>query len=369
MLVFPSLRRIFCVAAQSCIAEVLQEVPSIYWTIVDMGLDETHANFKNSAIGCPEACPTCGRKCDGDVSGVTHVHSCSLGHQIRGMSGIRLENNFASTETCEEIRDDRRIIIENDDLSTTESTWREIKAKYPEWEYLPLGDDKDARMERVVKMRKTWDTYGEALCEHHRASGKPVQFKQYTKHEERGSGAVHYILVIDESGSMKGARFNKATQGAKDFISKLFATNPRAQSRVSIVFFNSRPRNVTREAQIGAISDIDRAGYVSGGTCFEAALQGAIDCITRATGNYQKTVIVHYTDGGASYPTRGVVQLQQLKQSHNIVSEYFAICEQQNHPVMEQICRATHPEDPSKHLRAGISPEEFGAVLAEIMRC
>lgn len=153
--------------AQKCIANAMtQDIGSIKWNVVEMGLDDTHASFKNSSIGCEEACPTCGRKCDGDVNDITHVHSCSLGHQIRGFSGIRLEDDFASIETCEEIRDDRRIMIENEDGKWKESTWCDVKVSHANWHYAPqclaVGEANDRRMERIAKMRKAWNRYGEA---------------------------------------------------------------------------------------------------------------------------------------------------------------------------------------------------------------
>ncbi|CAD7924766.1 unnamed protein product [Amoebophrya sp. A120] len=358
----------FCTEALDKIAEQMIKLNEFTWSIVDMGLDDLRASFKNRSIGCPNACPTCGRKCDQDVNDVAHKCGCSLGHQIRGMSGIRLENDFASTETCDEISDDRRILQEDSDMSWKESTWYEIKQQFPNWEYFSL-DEKDARYERIVKFRKAWDIYGCALCKHYNSTGNPIKFREYQKYKEGAGGATHFIIILDESGSMCGERFENAKSGARTFIQKLFEKGA-GPSRVSLVFFVDDYRVLCQEGGSEAACLLDSSGFRSGGTVkeIEAALRGAIHCIENSSKKWGRTVIVHYTDGGGYYPEPEVTKLKEMKETHGISYQYYAICEQTYHSVLQQVCTQFHPEDPDSHLRTGITPDGFGSALAEIMR-
>ena len=267
------------------IGQFIQGIANINWSMVDMGLDHIYNEFKNASIGCPKTCPTCGRKCDQDVNAINHRHACELGHQIRGMSGVRLENDFASTEACEEIKNDRKIFLETENIWCT---WYDAKQKHADWDYLSLQEN-DQRLARILKTRQCWDDYGRAICEHHQNNGIPIKFTPFSKANSNG-GTCHYIIVLDESGSMAGVKFRDALNGAVDFGNNLFVKDSR--STLSAVFFDSSARIILKEGDKSSLAQLHSAGYSGGGTNFDIALGTASDIIPSCTkGPYTRHII------------------------------------------------------------------------------
>eukprot|EP00121_Abeoforma_whisleri_P014961 Awhi_evm1s13794 len=52
---------IFC---STLLEEISKMKENISWKFLDSGIEKIYNDFKNTSIGCPEMCPTCGRKCD-----------------------------------------------------------------------------------------------------------------------------------------------------------------------------------------------------------------------------------------------------------------------------------------------------------------
>ena len=352
----------FCDEASDVIAKYITESSdSSNWSLVDMKLDSLYNDFKNSSIGCPETCPTCGRKCDQDINSMNHRHSCELGHQIRGMSGVRLESGTASTETCEEIRNDRKVYLETENIWCT---WYDLKQKNRDWDYVCLTDD-DKRLDRIVKIRHCWDTYGKALCNHHATRGIPIKFVPYSKANSAG-GTCHYVVVLDESGSMAGVKFQDAKNGAVTFGNDLFSKD--SQSRLSVVFFSSDARVLFKEGDKNSLPQLQSASYRSGGTNFDAALGEAANVIDGCSQSaYTRHIILFYTDGQACYPSSALNKIQNIRSRKNIDIDMYAICEESNPTVLKQICENLHPEDHASHLRSNITPDQLGLVMSEII--
>ena len=353
----------FCEEASDIIGKYISDSSSdnSNWSLVDMNLDNLYNDFKNSSIGCPETCPTCGRKCDQDINSVNHRHACELGHQIRGMSGVRLESGAASTETCEEIRNDRKVYLETENVWCT---WYDKKQRHKDWDYVCLTDN-DQRLDRIVKIRHCWDTYGNALCNHHATRGIPIKFVPYSKANSAG-GTCHYVVVLDESGSMQGVKFQDAKNGAVAFGNDLFSKD--SQSRLSVVFFSSGARILFEEGDKHSLAQLQSASYRGGGTNFDAALGEAANVIDGCSQNaYTRHIILFYTDGQASYPGSALNKIQNIRSSKNIDIDMYAICEESNPTVLRQICENLHPEDHASHLRSNITPDQLGLVLSEII--
>ena len=72
------------------------------------------------------------RKCEEDSNkNPVHKHSINNGHFIRGFAGIKLSNNNASIECCDEKIDNDILFLNNIKI-----TWKEFKNKYlPDWKF------------------------------------------------------------------------------------------------------------------------------------------------------------------------------------------------------------------------------------------
>ena len=62
-----------------------------------------------------------------------------------------------------------------------------------------------------------------------------------------GKEVVHYILILDDSGSMSGKPWNDLKSASKDFITTLKSSKEASSSLISCVIYNSSARTVFSE--------------------------------------------------------------------------------------------------------------------------
>lgn len=95
----------------------------------------------------------------------------------------------------------------------------------------------------------------------------PLVFKENA--ESGNSGSFHFILILDDSGSMSGQRFNLAKDGASKFLVKLKeieGTLPKLT--VTIIIFNSSARCVEERQKVKPVEQSNKIVYNGGGTEF-----------------------------------------------------------------------------------------------------
>ena len=147
------------------------------------------------ALGCRAKCPTCQRVCDDPHEVPGGKHRCSLGHQLRGMAGVHLEDDVrtASTKPCSRIQDFEFIIV---DTSGERMTWKAFKQAHPDWDFEFYAQDDVC--ENEAKFFRSWSQIGRTITEEfgilYTSLGSNLR--------EDSPDAKHWIFVNDTSSSM-----------------------------------------------------------------------------------------------------------------------------------------------------------------------
>ena len=89
------------------------------------------------------------------------------------------------------------------------------------------------------------------------------------------SSSIHYILMLDDSGSMSGKPWQDLKSACKDFLESL-TKSKNSGDRISCIIYNSYSKTVF-ENQVPSNSLNDKIVMVSGGTAYAPALKMAKD--------------------------------------------------------------------------------------------
>ncbi len=105
----------------------------VYWSL-------SKFRDKVKLILCPVKCACCQRLCDVDMRQDEHhrIHKCNYGHQMRAISGVRVEKKkggvveyYASVKRCEDIEE-----MSSFQFNYKEITWKEFCVlKKDEWDF------------------------------------------------------------------------------------------------------------------------------------------------------------------------------------------------------------------------------------------
>ena len=206
----------FLLAGISILKDKIQSIDNETggWKEPELELDSVYNQLKNSTLGCNVTCLTCGRKCDKPFQHATK-HFCELGHQIRGMKGVRRGEGNLSTSTCDEIGDDELIEIQ-DVNGRRRIKWSEFKSKEgKDWQFKCLSEDQI--IQNRVKYDSCWDSYGRDFCKKFgEIFNTTITFESKIQVEH-----AHFIICLDGSGSMAGSRWQASVDGAAAFMDKL----------------------------------------------------------------------------------------------------------------------------------------------------
>ncbi|CAD8214264.1 unnamed protein product [Paramecium octaurelia] len=275
--------------------------------------------IKLNMIGCRHTCPMCKRKCDQSYSN-DHKHKCSNGHQLRGMNGVLIEDT-PSLFTCDEMNDECLIIT----LETQETKkWKDIRKTYDDWIFKGLDEIEQQKIKE--KMMKVWNQgTGQMVCEYFKKmlNRSAINFVLKNNFEEViRQPKIHYIFMIDDSGSMRGSFFwknsgsmsgspwNTAKNGCLNCISII---QKNLNARVSVVIFNSTARIAINCEIVNLVEMEKKIQFNSGGTDFGSAFQQTYNLIVQHQNDaFEKTEVLFYTDGGAAYPKEQVKLFTEL---------------------------------------------------------
>ncbi|CAF2920331.1 unnamed protein product [Rotaria sp. Silwood2] len=172
-------------------------------SLIDTNFKEFHDRLIKQVLVCTEKCPCCKRICDADhhldinapIGRGSNRHCCKLGHQIRGMGGIRFEStDEASLLSCEIIKDTDIIVITKNERKI----WKEFKEENLDWDF------GDPRIRDTLKTPYShiWNRIGEQLCKKYKPK---ITFVK----ENSPSKISHLIFVCDHSGSMNNEVANQ----------------------------------------------------------------------------------------------------------------------------------------------------------------
>jgi len=286
------------------------------------------SDLERKAVGCKERCPCCGRVCDMDHSAITdqavgfgaNKHKCYLGHQFRAMIGYYFEKTkFASIKFCEDIRPNDEIIHKSQRYC-----WEDFKNRHPTWEFSsPVSASWERNRSSSLVM---WKKVGKLICDE-------VQMKYTEKDESTVEPKHHYILVLDDSGSMQDD-WNGLKDAVRGFLAK--KQNAFVEHLVSCVIFNSHARIVFHNAKVSQ-ELLSKIEFTSGGTNFSDALQKVISLVNASNGGDSDIVILFMSDGEDKYPGK---EMQQLSACLSKIEAFWAIGFKGDSATLKQMAAA-----------------------------
>ncbi|CAD8108663.1 unnamed protein product [Paramecium sonneborni] len=347
------------------IREQITNIDKLTVDIAKLDIQDAIEKIKLTQIGCLEVCPMCKRKCDSDIEDNNHIHQCKNGHQLRGMAGV-LIGFHPSLYTCEEIQDDYQIQeLENNSTKT----WSQIKQIYHTWQFKCLQKEQQQLLKE--KYMKIWNNdIGKMICiQLSKKLGNevyytPKQEVELSKHQNY-VGASHFILILDDSGSMQGEKFNSAKTG---LISFLYEISHNAQSRVTIIIFNSSARCVVDYEQPSPSKQEQYIKYMGGGTDFNQAFLLAYQKISNNNNyhNFESLSIFFYTDGAAPFPGKAIGEFQKLPSDLKSKLKIIACTEEKEQlESLEKIVEFFQKECQSGQLNPSMKPIQIGKVWIE----
>lgn len=244
---------------------------------------------KQKLVPCTARCPCCGRLCDNPDLGPGHIHSFSHGHQVRGFVGIYLDdgNRTASTKICSQMKDTDIFVDEN----KVRSTWAEYKKRHPKFDFSDTFSRE--RFDKESRWYQAWRKVGPRFCQRYKT--------RFTELGEQGSldtVPLHFLLVLDESGSMCGSEWEALRSAVGALIQN---RGDVSTDRFSAVLFGEGSRQafamLDSEAAERAAASLSREG---GGTSYPAALEGALLLLKQHAYRFghHRHVLVFMSDGG-----------------------------------------------------------------------
>jgi len=196
-------------------------------------------------------------------------------------------------------------------------------------------------------------------------------FMEKAKLVVKPCGPCHYILCMDDSGSMEGAPFALATQAAKNFVASASKLNRGNGSAVSLIIFNDDARTACQQLPLDSHSTpyslAKTMTFRGGGTSFDPPLYLAARMVMETIDQYAFHRVLLYTDGQAAYPGSAVQELLAASQSKEPGGfEFWAIL-QDTSDALIRVCMDLHPSDGESHCRTEVSPEQLSSQMEEVL--
>ena len=188
------------------------------------------------------------------------------------------------------------------------------------------------------------------------------------EHITSSKASYHYVICLDESGSMEGDKFQAASQAVHDFAEEAKVINHGTASAVSLVMFNDNSRVACNKTPLEKHSECTGSiTYEGGGTTFDRPLQDAMRLIEEGKDNYDKLFIMFYTDGQASYPNKEVEDMKGLMAKFPDKLDFFGISESEA-DALTKICEQLYPSSPlSEHCLSQVKPQQISTAMQQTL--
>ncbi|CAD8074924.1 unnamed protein product [Paramecium primaurelia] len=319
-------------------------------------------------IGCQESCPICKRKCDLELDS-NHRHQCRNGHQLRGMNGLLVGCN-PSLFTCEEIQDYCKVqFMETKSIKY----WGDIKDIYNDWLFSCI-DVTEKRVFLKKKFTNIWNlNVGQVICKSlTQEIGKEIQFitqEVFDKEQtQRAPKPIHYVIMLDDSGSMGGKKFDSAKAGVIAFLSEIHKMKNK-DSRVTIIMFNSNARVEVDFEVINPKEQEQKIIFQGGGTDFDKPFNIAYEKIIQRPDfdKFYKHSMFFYTDGDADYPKTALNKFESLSPEQKQKIELIACSEEGclSEALKQLVTFFKEQNFAYAELQDSIKPEEIGSTWIE----
>ena len=284
--------------------------------------------------GCETNCPCCGRSFDAEhykvkteIGSATNKHKCNRGHQFRGMNGFKYENsNLPSFKICETMKDTDLIRSSNKDIK-----WSDYKALNSKWNF--DNDSNQNAIDWTNKCPYIWSMIGKDLCVNFDMKFTRIAIDE---NSSESCGPLHYILVLDESGSMRGC-WSDLLKSVESFL-KIRSSEGSLDDLVSIILFSNNATIEVSNSKIdpGLINNLRQP--IFGGTDYSTALQRCIQIISQSSSSSHKYGVLFMSDGEAYYPTN---EIKMIKDNYlqNIYKFWCIGYRNDNFPILKNMLK------------------------------
>ena len=304
--------------------------------------------------GCQTKCPCCGRMCDVEhfrvrtaIGSELNMHRCTRGHQFRGMNGFKMErSNEPSFRICESMNDYDRIVYSGKFIK-----WVDYKKLHPTWAF-EVDSQMDVNDWRA-RCTYIWSIVGEDLCQKFGMTHTRLAVDSQAKIAD----PIHFVLVLDDSGSMAGSRWRALIHSVTNFL-KIRYEQGDPEDLVTIVFFSDQASIEVSSLPIHP-TIVDEynlsASKYHAGTNYSAALQRVIQAMTDATEATKlaenkdrperKFGIVFMSDGEAEYPSAEIMDIKRNWLAHIYKFWCIGYGNDATFRVLRDMCKFVHGDE------------------------
>ena len=209
----------------------------------------------------------------------------------------------------------------------------------------------------------------DALVAGDTAKSTAVYLEFYTRWlQSHAIFSVHFVICLDESGSMFPQKFPHAQRAVENFLQEAAVRTHFTASTVSLVMFNAFSLvacdQIPLDQHSNCTNSITGRG---GGTAFGPPLDDAMHLVQNNKDKYDKQFVLFYTDGEAPFPAAQANNMKRFKDSGENL-DFFAIAETKAH-ALDQICQTLYPSSPvSDHCQSHVTPEKTVGAMQEALR-
>eukprot|EP00347_Sterkiella_histriomuscorum_P007511 403348639 len=257
--------------------------------------------LKEKFVGCDKFCPLCRMQCDAehrvDQLLEDRIHECSQGHRIQGFGGNMISNKNAVIITCSDLKDNNNVVHQGKVYKWT--NFKQIP-EFKNWKF--SSNDQTQNVMNKNKYVSMWNYFGPLLCEiYRRKQSIDIKFIR-AEHVSRNFQEIHYILLLDTSGSMEGQRWDELMKSVRAFMEAVTDnTLIQKHSKVTTVTHNDYVQEIF-EDKIPDMKLLDQIKFVDGGNDFAEPLKYMKKCMNKYIDNYDKFVVCFMTDGQDRVP-------------------------------------------------------------------
>lgn len=191
---------------------------------------------------------------------------------------------------------DQVVHVENQG-KITKIKWGDIcKNSCPDWNFMRENPDEHYE----INFTDIWNKYAEFFCNYYRNFYQEELTFNFITFTQK----FHYIICMDDSGSMYGKKWDNAKLACINFIqdSQKYHEAAQIEAKVSVIKFSNVAKLVYGPSKLDPQICQDLLCFEGGGTDFYEPLHIAIDHVNQHSDQFNRHIIMMYTDGYARYP-------------------------------------------------------------------
>jgi hypothetical protein len=195
-------------------------------------------------------------------------------------------------------------------------TWDEIinDPDKETWSITP-GQNVESFKDQLDGYQNIWKLHGGKICqkigENIKDDGR--SFREFIQlyNQNKKDISSHYIIAIDESGSMSGTFYKQAVEGVLKFLRTLKAGVYESACFVSILTFDDAFKVHHSCVSLKDLPAVDLP-FSGGNTDFSPVLKECVNLAGKLKDEVEMTRILFYTDGLAPYPKKEINAISEL---------------------------------------------------------